>query len=212
MTLQQATLAAGDAGDVWVNSFGHMARVHSGRTYTIEGETDFANSAYRDPSGIIWGVGLHAIYHLENGRSSRHALPEQIESAYSNSINVAEDHAGVLWVAAEREGLFYMKKGVWRRFETPPELARLEPTAAFTDSVGRVWFGYAKGRIITVNGSKIQTLSSDDESPVGSVRAIQGRDRHIWVGGGLGFGILRWRPLQASGSSGHWNIWKRLRN
>jgi PAS domain S-box-containing protein len=52
--------------------------------------------------------------------------------------------------------------------------------------MGRAWFGYEGGTIILTKDEKIQKVFPADESPVGSVRAINGRGHHIWVGGGLG--------------------------
>jgi signal transduction histidine kinase len=100
-----------------------------------------------------------------------------------------EDGSGVLWLSAEREGLFYRNKEGWQRLETASELAKLSPRTAFTDWMGRAWFGYEGGTIILLKGESIQRIFPGDNSPVGSVRAINGRGRHTWFGGeeGLAF-------------------------
>jgi ligand-binding sensor domain-containing protein len=104
-------------------------------------------------------------------------------------IEATEDGSGALWLAAEREGVFYRKKEVWHQLETASELAKLSPKTAFTDWMGRAWFGYEGGTIILLKDENIQRVFLPADSPVGSVRAIEGRGRHIWVGGesGLGF-------------------------
>ncbi len=64
------------------------------------------------------------------------------------------DGSGTLWLAALREGLFYRKRGVWQRLETASEFARLIPKTAFTDWMGRAWFGYEGGTIIVLKDEK----------------------------------------------------------
>ena len=56
--------------------------------------------------------------------------------------------------------------------------------------MGRAWFGYEGGTIILLKDENIQRVFPADDSPVGSVRAINGRGRHIWVGGELGLAFF----------------------
>ena len=56
--------------------------------------------------------------------------------------------------------------------------------------MGRAWFGYAGGTIIVLKDEKIQRVFPADDSPVGSVKAIGGRGRHIWVGGDSGLAFV----------------------
>lgn len=107
-----------------------------------------------------------------------------------------EDGSGVLWLSAEREGLFYRKKGGWQRLETASEFARLVPRTAFTDWMGRAWFGYEGGMIIVLKDENIQRIFSADDSPVGSVTAINGRGRHTWVGGERGLAFFDGKSLR----------------
>ena len=96
------------------------------------------------------------------------------------------DGSGALWLNAEREGLFHWKNGVWRRLEIAPEVAHLNPSTAFTDSMGRAWFGYFGGTILLVNDETLQRVFPAGKSEVGSVIAINGRGPHLWVAGQLG--------------------------
>jgi PAS domain S-box-containing protein len=183
-------LAPGDAGDAWVGNLASMVRVHGGRADRSHPIPFEPLSAYRDPSGAIWWLCLDAIYRYNAGSYTRIALPPSFTKPYlQTGIAATEDGSGVLWLAAEKEGLFYRKKGVWHRLETAPELAKLIPRTAFTDWMGRAWFGYAGGAIILLKDEKLQRVFPADDSPVGSVKAIGGRGRHIWVGGesGLAF-------------------------
>ena len=185
--LSYAVLAAGDAGDAWVQHLAVMVRIHGGRADRGHPVPWQAVYAYRDPAGVIWWLWEDAIYRYNTGNYTRVALPPSFPKPYSAALMAAtKDGFGVLWLAAEREGLFYLEKGRWQRLETASEFANLSPRAAFTDSMGRAWFGYEEGTIIILEHENIQRVFPANDSPVGSVRAINGRGPHIWVGGELG--------------------------
>jgi PAS domain S-box-containing protein len=186
--LHQPVWVAANAGDIWVQIPGAMVQVHGGRADRSHPfPNDGALSAYRDPSGAIWWLGYYAI-HRNNGENyTTIALPPSFPKPYVHTgIQAAQDGSGTLWLAAVREGLFYREKEVWHQLDTASEFAKLTPWTAFTDWMGRAWFGYEGGTIVLVKDAKIQKVFPADESPVGSVRALGGRERHIWVGGGLG--------------------------
>jgi PAS domain S-box-containing protein len=202
--LHEPVWVAGTAGDVWVENPGAMVRVHGrvenpgvmvrmhgGRADRGHPLPSQANSAYRDPAGAMWWLCLDAIYRYDAGNYTRIALPPSFPKPFlATSIEATEDGSGALWLSAEREGLFYRKKGVWHRLETASEFARLSPRTAFTDWMGRAWFGYEGGTIILLKDENIQEVFPANDSTVGSVRAIEGRGRHIWVGGELGLAFF----------------------
>jgi len=201
----QATFAAGDDGDLWVNTLGSMIHFHGSRTSTTKSVLT-TRSAYRNPRGSLWWVGtvgpqsVVSLFRLEHGRMSRYPLPKgSFVPGYSSAaVYVTEDRTGVLWVAIEGHGLFSLKEGIWKEFVTPPWLTELTPTAAYTDWMGRVWFGYRGGTTITLAGTTIQQISSNEDSAVGSVQAINGHNKHVWLGGQLGLAFFdghRLRPL-----------------
>ena len=187
-----AVLAPGDAGDAWVANLAFMARVHNGHAepdgHPFSSE---AYSAYRDPAGTIWWFFWDGIYRYKAGNYTKAALPPSFPKIYfERAMAATEDGSGALWLAALREGLFYRQKGVWHRLEAASEFAKLIPTSAFTDWRGRAWFGYDGGTIALLKDESIQKVFPADESPVGSVKAIEGRARHIWVGGELGLAFF----------------------
>jgi signal transduction histidine kinase len=189
---QFPVLAAGDAGDAWVYNGSSMVRLHGKRAdrsaHPIPSDAIYA---YRDPAGAIWWFCWDAIYRYDAGSYTRVPLPPSFPKTYSErAIAATEDGSGALWLAAVREGLFYRKKGGWQRLETASEFAKLSPRTAFTDWMGRAWFGYAEGTIIILEHENIQRVFPADDSPVGGVRAINGRGRHTWVGGELGLALF----------------------
>ena len=187
---QVAVLAAGDAGDIWVDG-ASMVRFHGGRTDRGHPTPSQALSAYRDPAGAIWWLCEEAIYRFIAGGYTTVALPRSFpKNNLDPGIVAAEDGSGSLWLAAHNQGLFYRREGVWQRLETASELVRLYPTAAFTDWMGRAWLGYIEGTIILLKDKSIQRIFVAADSPVGSVRAINGRGHHTWVGGELGLAFF----------------------
>jgi PAS domain S-box-containing protein len=187
----QPVWVAGGAGDVLGDdNLSNGVRVHQGRAERDHPVPGQAISAYRDPSGVIWWLCGDAIYRYEAGNYARIVLPAPLpKEDRAFTIEATEDGSGVLWLSAERVGLFYRKAAVWHRLEAASEFATLTPSTAFTDWMGRAWFGYEGGTIILMKDENIQRVFPADDSLVGGVRAISGQGKHIWVGGesGLAF-------------------------
>jgi signal transduction histidine kinase/ligand-binding sensor domain-containing protein len=184
-------LIPGDRGEVW--AFLRERIFHIGKSYTDEiqnpggPEIDFA---YRDSTGVPWWISQFSLIRFEGGHSFKYPLPKEVPTPFWGSIRATEDQKGVLWLAAEGFGLFYRENGIWSRFNIPPEIAKSTPRAAFTDELGRVWFGYQQGAIIDLNGEQLQTVSTNQSSPVPGVSTIGGRNRHVWVGGDAGLALF----------------------
>jgi PAS domain S-box-containing protein len=184
-------LAPADAGDAWVENLASMVHVHGGQADPSQPIPSQALSAYRDPTGTIWWLCIDAVYRYNAGNYTRLPLPPSFPKPYvQTGIAATEDGSGTLWLAALREGLFYWKKGGWQSLESASEFAKLRPRAAFTDWMGRAWFGYDGGAMIILDEGKIQRVFPADASPVGSMKAIGGRGRHLWVGGDSGLAFF----------------------
>jgi ligand-binding sensor domain-containing protein len=161
--LDQPLWVAGDVGDVWVEEvvagLSVMVRVHGGRADKGHPIPCQALTAYRDPSGAIWWLCGDAIYRYDAGQYTRIPLPTSFPKPYpAGMMEATEDGSCALWLSAQRADVFYRKKGVWHRLETASEFAKLSPTTAFTDWMGRAWFGYEGGTIILLKDEKIQRV------------------------------------------------------
>lgn len=191
----QAVLSAGDNGDIWVSTKvgPFMTRIHESRAEGVipAGFREPILNSYRSPDGINWWVSGSAVYRSENGRFSRIPLPKGLFTPFTGGFLVAEDGFHELWAAAGNNGLFRLKGNRWTKFDAGPELERLIPAAAFTDWMGRVWFGYRGGTIAILGGRTIEKVFSPRQSLVGSVRAIDGVNGHVWVGGDWGLAVLQ---------------------
>ena len=187
---QPVWFVTGDDGDVLSIIPGYVVRVHGGRAYRDHPVPRPPLSAYRDPSGAIWWFSIDAIYRYYAGNYARLALPASFPKPYQGGIKATEDGTGALWLSAEREGLFYRKNGAWHRLESSSEFAKLPPMTAFTDWMGRAWFGYEDGTIVLLKDENILRVFLSADSLVGIIRAINGRGRHLWVGGDFGLAFF----------------------
>ena len=187
-----AVLVAGDAGDVWVARPRCPWSGFTGDAPIVI--IRFPAKPYLrtvTPLARFGGFALMPSIAIRRETTPRLRCRPRFRSLTQRCrIAATEDGSGALWLAAQREGLFYRKKGVWQRLETASEFARLSPRTAFTDWMGRAWFGYEGGTIILLKDENIQRVFPADDSPVGSVRAINGRGRHTWVGGELGLAFF----------------------
>jgi len=182
-----AILIAGFKGDIWLENTGSIFRIRGGQTIHDHTLDRPALTAHRAVDGSIWWITDSSIYQYRAGKYERVNLPSSFPKIYKGpTIRVAQDGSGMLWLSALREGLFYRKNARWEQYDTGDKLAKLAPRSAFTDSQGRVWFGYEGGTILILNQGKIEKVFSPASSPVGNLRVIGGRDQHIWLGGQLG--------------------------
>lgn len=191
-SVPRPVLAAGDGGDVWIGDefSGRLVRIHDGRSFS-ERRLDSIQGAYRDPDGTVWWVGPFSVYRSKSRQFSRLSLPKIFSTPYPYPMRATKDHAGALWLAAGHNGLFRFKNGNWTKLSAHPELEKSTPTAAFTDWEGRVWLGYEGRTIFILNQSVTDKQVSYQESTVGNVKAINGAEGHVWIGGDLGLAFSK---------------------
>jgi len=185
--LVQPLLLARDGGVMWISSNYRMFETRGAGKFTVTrlDDNDLNLYAYRDPNGIAWWSGNGFASRLEGKRVVR-IPPKGSKAPFALFPHITEDHDGVLWGAVQYDGIFYLKEDDdWRRLETPPQIAKLPPSAAYTDWMGRVWFGFeGGGSLVTIADQKLNIVTASGESPVGNVvTSIQGRGKHIWIGG-----------------------------
>lgn len=183
-------LVSGDAGDVW--AFLQVRIFHIGKSSTDEVTNPISNvdAAYRDSAGVLWWITPDGMVRFENGRSVQYPLPKELGKPFVYFIRATQDRSGALWIAAEHEGLFHREHGKWTRFDTPPDIAKLTPATAFTDDLGRVWFGFVGGTIVNVDAGKLQVLSSSAATALGNTWSIEGRNQHLWIGADSGLSLF----------------------
>jgi signal transduction histidine kinase/ligand-binding sensor domain-containing protein len=188
--------------------------------------------AYHDPLGVVWLATPYSIFRLAperlntiwwrqgfdaykyshassagNGMVLRRLdLPpagERPVSPQSRVKAITEDRVGRLWISTQ-SGTFRLEGPSWTSLESlggPLGTASTE----FTDSDGRIWFGFRNNTIAMLDGNKVRYFSGKDGVQVGAVTSIQGEGARIWIGGESGlefFDGSRFHPIDpADGSS-----------
>lgn len=92
------------------------------------------------------------------------------------------DHRGRLWLSISNRGTFRLEDGKWTSLA---ELGGPEgsPPAAFTDSAGRIWFGFREAEIAVVEEDRIERLGTNEGLSAGDILAFSGGGSGVWVGG-----------------------------
>jgi ligand-binding sensor domain-containing protein len=121
----------------------------------------------------IWVAGdvLSDVVRVRGGRadkghplSSRIVTPMARFGGFARMPSIAmmreitpgtEDGSDTLWLSPVREGLYYRTTRGWQQLETASEFAELIARTAFTDWMGRAWFGYEGCTIIILEHEKL---------------------------------------------------------
>jgi signal transduction histidine kinase/ligand-binding sensor domain-containing protein len=151
---------------------------------------------YRDLFGSIWGSGNSGACRFVGSEcATRLEAPGEKQQSWGyQQWRLAVDGNHRLWAYVAKEGLFAFENGRWSRFRgAPPGPTGAVPTPQYTDAVGRVWFGFQDGRLLTVTDGVVHVYSSEDGLTVGEIKAIASVGTHDWVGGEHGLALLRGR-------------------
>jgi len=102
--------------------------------------------AYRAPDKTFWFSGERCLWHLVGDDFVRVDLPPELVSQFGFLQTITEDQQGGVWVSFGRHGLYRFANGSWTPYGGGDDLPKTGTylMTAFTDSLGRVWFGYAK--------------------------------------------------------------------
>lgn len=207
-----SALAAGDQGELWAAGMGPgvLLKIRNDRIETQLRDRP-VECAYRDPNGVFWLATSGAIFRLADERSKivskpgattfkyHSAVPagdgltlRQVDLPTAGGINmnpqlhidaITQDRLGRLWVSME-SGTFRLEHSSWTSLESMggPQGAA---TAEFSDSEGRVWFGFTN-RVAVMDGNKVRMFSREQGVEIGAVTSIQGQGTKIWIGGEFG--------------------------
>ena len=197
-SVKRTSAIAGDNdGSVWIGFFmgpskaiNELYRVTGGHVDTIRFRTPVSwGAAYRARDNTVWFGGRGGLWHLVRGRPFQVALPKEMAEQAFYLQAMTEDRAGGLWVSFLRYGLYRFADGVWTSDGQRKDLPTGGPYVEFTDSLGRVWFGYSasrKIRLAILDGKKLRTFGLGDGAPRGNVTAISGRGPNVWIGSEFG--------------------------
>jgi PAS domain S-box-containing protein len=188
-----SAVVADDNGAVWI-SFGLSGGFEKADLYHVLGgkaerrlpqvTTSFA---YRAPDKTFWFSGERCLWHLVGHDFVRVNLPGEIANEFHFLQTITEDQQGGIWVSFGRHGLYRIVNGIWTPYGGREDLPKTGTMIiAFTDSLGRVWFGYTKSQMVVLDGDRVRRFGPSDGLQLGNITAIYGRGSKIWIGGEFG--------------------------
>ncbi len=142
--------------------------------------------AYRARDKTTWFGGQAGLWHLVKGNLIRVELPKEKANETYFLQTITEDRSGGMWVSFGRHGLYRLADGVWTPYGGRQNLPKTGVVIEFTDSLGRVWFGYTKNTLAVLDVDRVQVFGPNDGLRVGNITAIYGRGSEIWIGGEFG--------------------------
>ena len=187
-------VVADDNGAVWVSSGIGGTANKADLYYVLGGKAErhlpqvTSSFAYRAPDKTFWFSGERCLWHLVGHDFVRVDLPPEIANQFNFLQTITEDPQGGIWVSFGRHGLYRLAGGVWTPYGGRDDLPKTGPImlVASTDSLGRVWFGYAKSQLAVLDGDRVRRFGPSDGLHVGTVLAVYERGSEIWIGGELG--------------------------
>jgi signal transduction histidine kinase/ligand-binding sensor domain-containing protein len=199
------TVTADDQGAVWITAGGDNAKLFrvandqvESRKFTGSGSVQFA---YYGPDKTVWLGRANGLWRLVDGSWIRVDLPKEMVNQSAFLQTITQDHRGGMWVSFGRHGLYCLADGVWTSYGGREDLPKTGVVIEFTDSLGRVWFGYTKSQLAVLDGDHVQVFGPNDGIRVGNIASIYGRGSEIWIGGEFGlqqFDHGRFHNIQAT--------------
>jgi signal transduction histidine kinase/ligand-binding sensor domain-containing protein len=190
-------VVADDNGAVWISSGTAGAAHKEDLYYVLGGKTErrlrlvTPSFAYRAPDKTFWFSGEGCLWHLVGHDFVRVDLPPEMANQFNFLQTITGDQQGGVWVSFGRRGLYRVADGIWTSYGGRDDLPKTGTMGtmmivAFTDSLGRVWFGYTKSQLAVLDGGRVRRFGPSDGLRVGTIQAIYGRGSEIWIGGELG--------------------------
>ena len=106
---------------------------------------------------------------MVNGRLTRVELPPEMADNAAALTAITQDASGGMWVSFGPAGLYRLKDGVWTKYGGRSDLPTSGVLIAFTDTLGRVWFGSTRNRLAVLDGDRVQAFGPGDGVQVGNV-------------------------------------------
>jgi signal transduction histidine kinase/ligand-binding sensor domain-containing protein len=187
-------IVAGEGGSVWVANTGgeqsSLMRLVGGRLASREKITTHITCGYRDPDGSVWLGGYDDILHVSQGRRTVVSRPEKLRSSAVQTM--VRDRDGTLWVGFQGKeiGLYRMSGDDWVRFAPSTTGPEATPLVSARGTDGRLWFGFASGRVMMLDAGVAHWYGPKEGVSVGVVSAMYAGSTGLWVGGERGLARL----------------------
>ncbi|HWO38898.1 MAG TPA: hypothetical protein VNO32_59750, partial [Candidatus Acidoferrum sp.] len=186
------SVVADDHGAVWISFGSGGANTAADLYHVLGGKTDrrlaqvATGFAYRAPDKTFWISGDSCLWHLVGNGLVRVDLPPAMVNQFHSVQTITGDQQGGIWASFGRHGLYRFANGIWTPYGDHDDLPKTGVIYEFTDSLGRIWFGYAKSQLAVLDGDRFRRFGPSDDLQVGNIKAIYGRGPEIWIGGEFG--------------------------
>ncbi|MYN24952.1 sensor histidine kinase [Duganella levis] len=183
-------LAADVDGGVWVGNV-HFTKQDNGAfaqhalklTPVIAGE-DGPSALYRDPAGVQW-FGANGRIWRQNGQQL-HVIPGPPNIDLGWALSLSSDDTGALWTVWPRGLLRLDANEHWRDMTADTGLKNETPRVSASSPRQGLWLGYARSRVLQLQGGRWRRYGASEGLDVGMVEAMHVKNNHVWVGGEKG--------------------------
>ena len=181
-----APLVADAEGGVWVGSTYFPQPEHgvlNHRPVVIPLENS-PSASYRDPAGILWFGGEGRLWR-RSGQQMR-MMPGLEKRELGWALNLASDDTGALWTLWPRTLLRLGANDRWQNMQAETAWPNEMPRILDSSPAQGLWLGYARSRVLQLQGGRWRRYGPSDGLDVGMVEALHMNDQHVWVGGEKG--------------------------
>jgi signal transduction histidine kinase/ligand-binding sensor domain-containing protein len=184
------SLAAGSGDTLWISAANGgliKSSEHGFHIANFPVPSEACTGATNSLNGDVWFACGRTISRITGDRRAIFNAPSYLYS-HPYTSDIAEDTAGVVWIAYGDVGIYRVDKGHWSQFqEWRGQLHQV--VSIYADTSGHVWFGRLDGAIDIEDQGKISQTFSREKVGVGAISFIRGRGQDVWVGGERGVAL-----------------------
>jgi signal transduction histidine kinase/ligand-binding sensor domain-containing protein len=175
------SLAADPRGGVWIATHEHTLLHVAGGILTPVGPPVGSSPIVSDEGGHVWLVDpvLHDL--VQYGHSGILRVPNPKDSDLMVAQSIGRDLDGSPLVDFLTKGL-WRYDGTWHRM-IDPALRDEDVLAMLRESAGRVWLGFADGRIVMRDPAGFHELQAKHGSEIGNILSFAVLQERVWAGG-----------------------------
>jgi signal transduction histidine kinase/ligand-binding sensor domain-containing protein len=164
----------------------HLLSVKNGIAIPLTAGPSHIECAYRDPDGNVWLGGQSKLWEMSGSHFIQHPLPKEASGPFRAVQAITMDHDHGLWVSIIGVGVFRLSKGVWERSGGLRGLPEEAALSTFIGKGGRIWLGYSRNRIVTIDQGLVTLLTASTGLDLDNAIAFMENSTAVWIGGSAG--------------------------